>query len=161
MYDTETRTRFIELRGQGWSIKRIAERLKVAPRTLVEWNRQENDQIRTLRALELEALQEKILATREQELQSLKHSLDLIQEQIAARSHEYTSLENLYRLAALVRGEIRKVCQTPDFSDPTFAEDPEPACSPPTKQSIPIPAAGPSLASSAVSQPGVDTQMID
>ncbi len=66
----ETRTRFIEFRGQGWTIKRIANPLQVAPRTLVEWNRQDNQQIRTLRVLELEALQEKILATREQELQS-------------------------------------------------------------------------------------------
>ncbi len=58
MYDTETRTRFIEFRGQGRSIKRIASRLKIVPRTLVESNRQDNIQIRTLRVLELEALQE-------------------------------------------------------------------------------------------------------
>ena len=74
MYDTETRTRFTELRGQGWSIERIADRLKVAPRTLIEWNRRNNDQIRTLRTLEVEALQEKIPATREQELEPAKQN---------------------------------------------------------------------------------------
>ncbi len=125
MYDTEPRTAFIELRAKGWSIKRIAARLKVAPRTLVDWHRQDNDTIRTLRALELEALQEKILATREQELQTLKNNLDTIHEQIAMKDHQFTSLENLYRLAALVRAEIRKVCQTPDFSDPSLTEQPE------------------------------------
>ncbi len=124
MYDTETRTSFIELRAKGWSIKRIAARLKVAPRTLVDWHRQDQDTIRTLRALELEAIQEKILATREQELQMLKNNLDTIHEQIALKDHRYTSLENLYRLAALVRAEIRKVCQTPDFSDPAFTDAP-------------------------------------
>ncbi len=128
MYDTETRTRFIELRAQGWSIKRIASRLKVAARTLVDWNRQERENIRTLRALELEALQEKILATREHELKCLKGSLDAIEEQLAIRSHQYTSLESLYRMAALVRAEIRKVCQTPDFSDPAFTDEPQSAC---------------------------------
>ncbi len=124
MYDTETRTAFIELRAKGWGLKRIAARLKVAPRTLVDWNRQEKDNIRTLRAIELEALQEKILASREQELQTLKNSLDTIQQQIAMKDHKYISLESLYRLAALVRAEIRKVCQTPDFSDPAFTDAP-------------------------------------
>ncbi len=124
MYDTEIRTAFIELRAKGWSIKRIAIRLKVAPRTLVDWHRQDQDTIRTLRALELEALQEKILATREQELQMLKSNLDTIHEQIALKDHRYTSLENLYRLASLVRAEIRKVCQTPEFWDPTFTDAP-------------------------------------
>ena len=54
MYDMEIRTRFIELRAKGWSIKRIAARLRVAPRTLVDWNRQDKDSIRTMRALESE-----------------------------------------------------------------------------------------------------------
>ncbi len=154
MHDTETRTTFIELRAKGWSLKRIAGRLKVAPRTLVDWSRQDKENIRTLRALELEALQEKILATREQELQTLKNSLDLIQQQIATRDHAYTSLENLYRIAALVRTEIRKVCQTPDFSDPTFTEFPDsdgrqapianPACEPPAATACsPLPTAVP------------------
>lgn len=61
----------------------------------------------------------------EQELQTLKRNLDLIQQQIATRDHAHTSLEHLYRVAALVRTEIRKVCQTPDFSDPSLTEPPE------------------------------------
>jgi hypothetical protein len=40
----------------------------VCSRTLVDWNRQSQAEIRTWRAVELEALQEKILATHEQEL---------------------------------------------------------------------------------------------
>ena len=35
---------------------RIAEQLKVAQRTLVDWNHQGHEQIRTLRAIEWEAL---------------------------------------------------------------------------------------------------------
>ena len=72
MYDTDTKSQFLELRANGWSLARIAAHLKVAQRTLVDWNRQEHEQIRTLRAIELEALQEKILSTREQELTRLK-----------------------------------------------------------------------------------------
>ena len=44
MYDTDTKNQFLELRAKGWSLARIAERLKVAQRTLVDWNRQEHEQ---------------------------------------------------------------------------------------------------------------------
>ena len=85
----------------------------MAQRTLVGWNRQEHEQIRTLRAIELEALQERLLATREQELTRLKAELDRLEAELAKRKMEYVSTENLYRLSALVRGEIRKVCHAP------------------------------------------------
>ena len=113
MYDADTKNQFLELRAKGWSLSRIAERLKVAQRTLVDWNRQEHEQIRTLRAIEWEALQEKILATREQELLRLKTELDRLQAELAKRTVEFVSTENLYRLSALVRAEIGKVCQVP------------------------------------------------
>ena len=111
MYDTDTKNQFLELRAKGWSLARIAERLKAAPRTLVDWSRQEHEQIRTLRAIELQALHEKILATREQELTRLKRELDRLEAELAKRTVEYVSTENLYRLTALLRGEIRKVCE--------------------------------------------------
>jgi transcriptional regulator with XRE-family HTH domain len=113
MYDADTKNQFLELRAKGCSLSRIAERLKVSQRTLVDWNRQEHEQIRTLRAIECEALQEKILASREQELISLKKELDRLEAELAKRTMQYVSTENLYRLSALVRGEIRKVCQVP------------------------------------------------
>jgi transposase-like protein len=79
MYDIDTKSQFLELRAKGCSLSRIAERLKVSQRTLVDWNRQEHEQIRTLRAIEWEALQEKILATHEQELVRLKKELDRLE----------------------------------------------------------------------------------
>src|SRR5215471_1586693 len=108
MYDAETKSRFIELRAKGWSMSRIAEHLKIAQRTLVDWNRQEHEQIRTLRAIECEALQEKILATHEQELVSLKKELDRLEAELAKRTVQYVSTENLYRLSALVRPSSAK-----------------------------------------------------
>lgn len=35
-----------------------------------------------------------------------------VEAELAKRTVEYVSTENLYRLSALVRAEIRKVCQT-------------------------------------------------
>jgi hypothetical protein len=123
MYGTDTKSQFLELRAKGWSLARIAEHLKIAQRTLVDWNRQEHEQIRTLRAIELEALQEKILSTREHELTRLKHELDRLEQELAKRSVEFVSIENLYRLVALVRAEIRKVCQTPPLVEDAIAQE--------------------------------------
>jgi hypothetical protein len=108
MYDAETKSQFLELRAKGWSLNRIAERLNITQRTLVDWNRQEHEQIRALRAIECEALKEKILATHEQELIPLKLELDCLETELAKRTVEYVSTENLYRLSAPVRAEIRK-----------------------------------------------------
>jgi hypothetical protein len=58
-------------------------------------------------------LQEKILATGEQELVRLEKELDRLEAELAKRTVQYVSAENLYRLSALVRAEIRKVCQAP------------------------------------------------
>jgi hypothetical protein len=43
MYDIETKSQFLELRANTWSLARIAERLNSAQRTLVDWNRQEHE----------------------------------------------------------------------------------------------------------------------
>ena len=113
MYDLETKGRFLELRAKGWSLARIAKRLKVAQRTLVDWNSQEQEQIRTLRVIELEALREKVLATRKQELTRLKQELARLQSELAERTVTCVSTENLYRLSALLRSEMRKISEAP------------------------------------------------
>jgi transcriptional regulator len=123
MYGTDTKSQFLELRAKGWSLARIAEHLKLAQRTLVDWNRQEHEQIRTLRTIELEALQEKILSTREHELLRLKQELDRLEQELAKRSVEVVSTENLYRLVALIRAEIRKVCHAPPVVEDAIAQE--------------------------------------
>ena len=50
MYGTDTKSQFLKLRDKGWSLARIAAHIKVAQRTLVDWNQQEHGLIRTLRA---------------------------------------------------------------------------------------------------------------
>jgi len=65
MHTTDTKKQFIELRAKGWSLARIAPHLHVSVRTLVDWNLQAQGEIRVARAVEVEALQEKILASHE------------------------------------------------------------------------------------------------
>ena len=115
MHGTDTKSQFIELRAKGWSLARIAARLNVCQRTLVEWNRQSQTEIRALHAVELEALQEKILASHEQELTRLTQHLQRLEEEMAKRELECVETKDLYRLSSLVRAEIRKVRLEPEL----------------------------------------------
>ncbi len=110
MYDTSTKGKFLELRAKGWSLARIAQHLNVSQRTLADWNKSEKENLRLFRAMELEALQEKVLASHEHELKTFKANLDRIEEQLARKSYQFEKLSDLYKMAALVRQEIRKLC---------------------------------------------------
>jgi len=125
MHSTDTKSQFIELRAKGWSLTRIAARINVSPRTLVEWNRQSQAEIRLLRAVELEALQERILATHEQELTSLMQHLQRLE--VATLKLQFVDTKDLYRLSSLVRAEIRKLRLEPELVEAV----PSPATVPP------------------------------
>jgi len=64
-----------------------------------------------------------ILSTREQELTRLKQELDRLEQELANRKVEFVSTENLYRLSALVRAEIRKVCVAPPVVENAIAAE--------------------------------------
>jgi hypothetical protein len=115
MHSTTTKNEFIELRAKGWSLARIAARTNVCVRTLVDWNRHSQAEIRALRAVELEALQEKILATHEQELTRLAQHLQRLEEEMIKRPLQFVDTKDLFRLSSLVRAEIRKVRLEPEL----------------------------------------------
>ena len=107
MHSTDTKSRFIELRAQGWSLARIAAHLDVSKRTLVDWNQHAQAEIRALKAVELEALQEKLLASHEAELTQLTGHLQRVEKELAGRCLEIVSTENLYRLAGQLRRQLQ------------------------------------------------------
>ena len=115
MHSTDTKSQFIELRAKGWSLARIAAHPNVCKRTLVDWNCQSHTEICALHAVELEALQEKILATHEQELTRLTQHLKRMEEEMVNRGLQAVETKDLYRLSSLVRAEIRKVRLEPDL----------------------------------------------
>ena len=97
------------------------------PAHLVEWNRQSQTEIRALHAVELEALQEKILASHEQELTRLTQHLQRLEEEMAKRELQFVETKDLFRLSSLVRAEIRKVRLEPDLGQASLAAVAAPA----------------------------------
>ena len=109
MYREDTIEKFIELRAQGWSLGHIASELHTAKRTLVEWSREYAAHIQSLRALEQEFLQEKIVASREEDLARLLRLQKDVQDELANRTLRLVDTEKLFRMSTELREEIRKM----------------------------------------------------
>ncbi|MDB6057330.1 MAG: hypothetical protein JWO95_1174 [Verrucomicrobiales bacterium] len=123
MHSTDTKSKFLEFRAKGWSLARISKQIDVSVRTLADWNQQHRQELRTLRAIELEALQEKFLATHEQELSSLTVQLKRIEQAIDGAKLEFVETKDLFRLAAATRAEIRKIVIHTDSEDKPHAQN--------------------------------------
>jgi transcriptional regulator with XRE-family HTH domain len=59
MKEYETKARFIELRGHGLPLKRIADEIGVSKTTLVNWEQDHKERVDNVQVMELEALDEK------------------------------------------------------------------------------------------------------
>jgi hypothetical protein len=109
MHTTDTKTQFIVLRSQGWTIARIAEHLHVARPTLIKWNDDFHFVINSLRAVELEALHESILASQKKEIDRLVSQQDAIATELSKRNLADVPTDKLFALDALLRSQIQKV----------------------------------------------------
>ena len=125
MHDEKTVQRFIDLRAQGWSLARIAAELRVAKCTLIDWQRQFHREIADHKSVELEALQEKLLASHEDELSRLAGHLNRVEAVLAKRNLEVISTEFLFCMAGALRAQIRKQRVLPAFSPSPSGGQPE------------------------------------
>ena len=136
MHNTETHHRFIDLRAQGLSLARIADELHVSKRTLIAWQHKFRDDIADLKSVELEALQDKVLASHEIELSRLAEHLNRVEAVLGKRKLEYVSTEFLFAMASSLRSQIRKQRVVPVFSTSPSGDPSEP---PDTKPQTPDP----------------------
>jgi hypothetical protein len=109
MHPTQTTDQFIELRSKGLSLAAIAAQLNVSKRTLVDWNRRFHADVAALRAVELEAIQDRILASHEIELERLACVQSKIEASLAVREFHSMGTETLIRLSQTIRRQIKEV----------------------------------------------------
>ena len=107
MRDQETQQKFIELRTRGRSFARIAEELQVSKRTLIEWSRKFQFEIQNQRAIELEALRERYLATREEQVRHLGERLREVEAELATRKVTELSTPRLFALSESLRRQLQ------------------------------------------------------
>lgn len=109
MYTADKQDKFVELRAQGWSLNHIAAEIYVAKRTLVEWSRELAAEIQNLRAQLQEMAQEKFLTSHEDELARLHRMQKDVEDELANRTLHSVPVDKLFRVAAELREEIRKL----------------------------------------------------
>src|SRR5580765_8214978 len=107
MYTADKQDKFIELRAQGWSFSHIASELYVSKRTLVEWSHEFDADIKSLRTTGLQLLQEKVTASREEQLDRLLRFQKDVEDELASRPLGVISLEKLFQIACELRKQIK------------------------------------------------------
>lgn len=94
----ELKSKFVELRAKGHSYAKIAKQLKVAKSTLANWNQELEEDIASLKAMELEALQEQYYLLKEGRIRFLGEQIKAIQEELKRRDLSKVSTEKLLEL---------------------------------------------------------------
>ena len=118
MHEEKTVQRFIELRAQGWSYLRLMTELNVTKPTLIAWSRKHQFQIQNLKAIELEALAEKWLASVTDRVNRFGGQLQRVEAELAKRDPGELSTLQLQTLARSLRREIERAAASPGFTVP-------------------------------------------
>ena len=100
---------FIEMRAKGNSFDRIAKKLKVNKKTLIEWSKVNHKEIRMLANLEKDALFESYKINREHQIKSLGSQLTKIREEINKRDLSSISTEKLINLEMRLSDSVNKL----------------------------------------------------
>ena len=121
MYTQAAQDKFVELRAQNWTLGHIATELHVSKRTLVDWNREYAADIEAMRAVELELLKEKIIASREEDLNRLNRLQKDIADELSNRTLKFIDAEKLFRLSIDLRQEIQRMLREGHSEDESTA----------------------------------------
>ena len=118
MHDENTVQRFIELRTQGWSYARLMTELNVTKPTLIAWSRKHQFQLQNLKAIELEALREKWLASTADRVNRLGEQLRQVEGELSQRNLGDLTTPQLYTLARSLRRQIEQAIGPIGFTVP-------------------------------------------
>src|SRR5512133_3783467 len=118
MNDVETQQHFVRLRAEGWSFARIADELHVSKPTLINWSRKFQFDIQNQRAIQVEALQEKWLSSRETRVNALGEQLRKVESELAKRDLASLCTGRLYYIAESLRRQIQRETGSLSFTTP-------------------------------------------
>jgi intein-encoded DNA endonuclease-like protein len=98
MENQKTKEQFIQLRAQGVSYSNISKEIGKSKQTLIDWGKELEEQIRNLKAIELEAIYEKYFLLKEARLQSFGIVTQRIRQEIESRDFSDIPTEKLLDL---------------------------------------------------------------
>ncbi len=111
----EIKQEFVDLRAKGHSIRSIAEALSLSPQTLINWEREFNQEIAELKAIQLESLYESFGLMKQHRLEEISRQLQKIQTALSSRDLSDLSTEKLMELNLKYLERADKEYQEPKF----------------------------------------------
>lgn len=118
MHDEQTVQRFIELRSTGWTFTRLMTELSVSKPTLIAWSRKHCFQIQNLKAIEMEALSQKWLASVTDRVNQLGTQLQEVDSLLKQRDLSELSTPQLLALSRQLRDQIERTAGPVQFTTP-------------------------------------------
>lgn len=98
MKSVDRQEKFIELRASGLSYEAISKEICVSKPTLISWSHDFNNEISNLRKVELEAFQEKYIATRKKRIELYGNLINSLKSKIEERGLDSVPTEKLLEL---------------------------------------------------------------
>jgi transcriptional regulator with XRE-family HTH domain len=117
MKDNETKARFIELRGQGLPLAKIAAEINVSKTTLINWEHDFREEIDNLQAAELEALYDKYYLSIHKKVEFFGDVLNRIQGELETRDLSTIPTEKLFAMYAHFYHEAQRSLPAIRFQD--------------------------------------------
>jgi len=117
MKDNKTKERFIELRGQGLPLAKIAAELDVSKPTLISWERNFKEEIENVRAIELEAMYDKYYLSTRKKVEFFGDVLSRIQGELETRDLSTIPTDKLFAMYAHFYREAQHTLPKIEFRD--------------------------------------------
>lgn len=119
----ELQGQFVELRAKGYSYSKIAKRLRISKGTLANWNQELEAEIASLKAMELEALQEQYYLLKEGRIRLLGEQVKAIRQELGKRSFSDVPTDKLLDLLLRYQDKLKEeFTEAKPISDRDIAE---------------------------------------
>ncbi|MGA3199630.1 MAG: helix-turn-helix domain-containing protein [Halobacteriota archaeon] len=121
MKDLDTKQKFLELRAQGKSLRTIEKEIGTSRRTLATWEMEYKEDLENLKenlkAVGLEALQERYRLTTKDKLERYGAELQRVTEELGRRDLTNVPTPKLYDLMIKLHACIEKACPASNLGD--------------------------------------------
>ena len=111
----ELKQQFIALRAKGYSLEKISKQIGKCRQTLANWNSDLQEEIANAKSIELEALFEECLLSKQHRIRELHSLLSKINEELDKRDLSNVSDDKLIDLRLKVGSQLKDECFEPQI----------------------------------------------
>lgn len=115
MIGVDSRLQIVELRAQGYSLKKIADKLGIAKQTVVDTVKDMKEEVASLQAIQLDALYEAEKITTEARIKNLSTLLKKIKKEIDSRDFSDVPTDKLVDLYIKTASTLEGLMVEPSF----------------------------------------------